>query len=152
MSLLHVSISASEPERVAMFLAGVLGGRAMPFPPFPGCWIAFAAEDDGTAIEVYPNTHALVAGADRIACRVGAPDTGASFVHAAIASPLPVREILALAGRQGWTARECDRGPFACVEVWIEDRLLIEVLDPDMQRDYRAGMTAENWATMFGLD
>lgn len=151
MSLLHLSISASEPRRVASFLAAVLGGRAMPFPPFPRCWIAFAAQDDGTAIEVYPDTHVLVPGEDHIECDVRERDNAATFVHAAITSPLPKREVMSLASKENWTTRECDRGPFACVEVWIENRLLIEVLDPGMQRDYTAGMTAQNWGRMFDL-
>ncbi len=54
MPLLHLSISAAEPRRVAGFLARLLDGEALEFPPFPGSWIAFAAAGDGTAIEVYP--------------------------------------------------------------------------------------------------
>jgi hypothetical protein len=50
------------------------------------------------------------------------------------------------------TSRLCDRGPSRCVEVWIENRLLIEMLDPRMMtEDYRNGMTRENWANMFAL-
>jgi hypothetical protein len=146
-----MSISAAEPQRVASFLATVLGGEALPFPPFPGCWIAFAAQDDGTAIEVYPDTHVLLAGKDHIECAERTRDTASTFVHAAIASQLSERSILALGQRENWTSRVCDRGPFRCVEVWIENRLLIEVLDPTMKEDYRDGMTRENWASMFGL-
>lgn len=151
LSLLHLSISAAEPERVASFIAAVLGGEAMQFPPFPGCWIAFAAQNDGTAIEVYPDTHVLVAGENHIDYLEQSRDTAATFVHAAIASPLPEHEIISLGQRENWTSRVCDRGPFRCVEVWIENRLLIEVLDPAMQSAYRAGMSKENWARMFGL-
>ncbi len=151
MTLLHVSINAAEPERVARFLASLLGGAALPFPPFPDSWIAFAAQDDGTAIEVYPLTHRLTAGPGTIACETGPPDAGASFAHAAIASPLDRSEILRLGGAEGWITRVCNRGPFECVEIWLEDRLLVEVLDPAMQRDYANGMTARNWRAMFGL-
>lgn len=150
-SLLHLSINASDPERVASFLATVLGGKAMRFPPFPGCWIAFAAQDDGTAIEVYPDTHVLVAGEDQIECVERQRDSAATFVHVAIASPLSEHEIMAIAQQENWTSRVCDRGPFRCVEVWLENRLLIEVLDPTMHDDYRTGMTTENWARMFDL-
>ncbi|WP_165606514.1 hypothetical protein [Yoonia litorea] len=47
---------------MARFLARLMGGRAMPFPPFPDSWIAFTEQDDGSAIEVYPLTHTLYAG------------------------------------------------------------------------------------------
>lgn len=151
MALLHMSISAREPERVAAFLATVLGGRHLPFPPFPNSWIAFAEQDDGTAIEVYPLTHRLVDGGETIACEVGEADAQSTFVHAAIGSPLPRDAILQLADAEGWLARICSRGPFECVEVWLESRLLIEVLDLEMQRDYGANMTMDNWQKMFGL-
>jgi len=151
MPLLHLSISAGDPEAVAAFLAEVMGGTAMPFPPFPECWIAFAREDDGTAIEVYPTTHVLTAGPDQIACEVREPDNGPTFAHVALGSVLPREDLLARAAAKGWTARIYHRGPFECVEVWLENRLLVELLDSGMQSDYRAGMTTENWAAMFGL-
>lgn len=152
MSLLHLSLSASDPKNVATFLARIMGGPQMPFSPFPDSWIAFGAADDGTAIEVYPLTHRLVPGADQIACEVGPEDDSPSFCHAAIGSVMPQDEILALAADYGWLARICNRGPFHCIEVWIEGRILIEVLDADMLRDYRQGMIAQGWADMFGFD
>ena len=151
MSLLHLSINAETPEGVATFLAQVMGGVAMPFPPFPDCWIAFAKQDDGTAIEVYPTTHVLTAGPEQISCEIREYDARPTFAHVAVCATLERSEIVALAEDRGWLARICDRGPFECVEVWLENRLLVELLDAKMQRDYRAGMTAENWARMFGL-
>jgi len=151
MSLLHLSINANNPQEVSAFLAEVMGGVAMPFPPFPDCWIAFAAEDDGTAIEVYPTTHVLEAGPDQISCEIKESNTTSTFVHAAVCSQLKRTEIMALASTKGWTSRICNRGPFDCVEVWLENRLLVELLDDEMQKNYRAGMTASNWASMFGL-
>ena len=120
-------------------------------PPFPDSWIAFAAADDGTAIEVYPTTHILTPGPDQINCDVVARDAAPSFAHFALCTVLKRGEILDIAEDKAWTARVCDRGPFACVELWIENRLLVEVLDAQMQSDYRAGMTAAHWASMFGL-
>jgi hypothetical protein len=152
MALLHVSISAEDPARVAAFLATLLGGEALPFPPFPDAWIAFAGQDDGTAIEVYPLTHRLKIGPETIACETGAPDDGPSFAHVAIRSALGREEILALGTAEGWVTRVCDRGPFQCVEIWLENRLLVEVLDPAMQQAYAEGMTTRNWRAMFGLD
>lgn len=151
MALLHVSISAKEPGRVAASLATLLGGEALPFPPFPDSWIAFGGEDDGTAIEVYPLTHRLKIGPETIACEAGPPDDGPSFVHVAIRSALDREDIVDLGAAEGWVTRICNRGPFDCVEIWLEDRLLVEVLDPSMQRDYANGMTARNWRAMFGL-
>ncbi|MEM8795827.1 MAG: hypothetical protein AAGE61_09700 [Pseudomonadota bacterium] len=151
MPLFHVSISANDPEGVAAFLAEVMGGQSLPFPPFPDCWIAFSAEDDGTAIEVYPTTHVLKAGAAQVACNIEEPTTAPTFVHVALASVLPRETLLSMASRKGWSAQTCNRGPFECVEIWIEDRLLIEALDDAMQLNYRTRMNVANWAEMFGL-
>ncbi len=152
MPLLHLSINATDPQRVASILASFLGGKAMPFPPFPGSWIAFAEQDDGTAIEVYPTTHRLRPGRDQIECVEEAASDSPGFLHVAIASNLPALEVIELAMAQGWLARKCSRGPFELIEVWLENRLLVEVLDPAMQADYRRGMTMANWVSMFGLD
>jgi len=151
-ALLHLSINARDPQGAAEFLSKLLGGRAMPFPPFDGSWIAFSEADDGTAIEVYPLTHRLTAGPDQISCSVEEEDDSPSFVHAAIASVLDEKTIRALAVERGWQVRRCNRGPFHCVEVWLENRLLVEVLDAEMLADYRSGMTQDSWARMFGLD
>lgn len=151
MSLLHVSISADAPEEVAGFIAQVMGGEAMPFPPFPDCWIAFCKSDDGTAIEVYPTTHRLTPGLNQVSCEIGPRHATPTFTHVALSACLNRVEIIALAKDRGWLARICDRGPFTCVEVWLENRLLVEILDADMRRDYHKGMTSKNWASMFGL-
>ncbi|WP_090202817.1 hypothetical protein [Yoonia litorea] len=83
---------------------------------------------------------------------MGEPVNGQTFVHAAIRSALTETEITKMADAEGWPARTCNRGPFQCVEVWLENLLLVEVLDPAMQDDYARGMTAGNWARMFGLE
>ncbi len=152
MSLLHLSINADTPEEVANFLAHIMGGVAMPFPPFPDCWIAFAERDDGTAIEVYPTTHVLKPGPEQVACEIEERDAKPTFAHVALCAKLNQSEIISSADELGWRARICNRGPFECVEVWLENRLLVELLDDEMQRDYRNGMTVANWAAMFGLD
>lgn len=152
MRLLRVSISATEPARVAGFLATLMGGEALPFPPFPGSWIAFAAQDDGTAIEVHPTRHRLRIGPETIACAMGAPDDGPTFAHLSLRSALDRQSILDLGTAETWVTRICDRGPFDCVEIWLENRLLVEGLDPAMQRAYAQGLTVRTWRAMFGLD
>ncbi len=151
MSLLHLSINAEAPEEVATFLAHVMAGVAMQFPPFPDSWIAFSEQDDGTAIEVYPTTHVLEAGEDQVFCAIKERNRKSTFVHVAICVTPTRKEIISLAEERGWLARICDRGPFECVEVWLENRLLVELLDFEMQRNYREAMTAKNWASMFEL-
>lgn len=150
--MLHASVAAHAPEAFARTLARMMGGPALPFPPCPGAWIAFAAADDGTAVEVYPAGTRIVAGAEAVAFASGPSHQSASATHLAIASPLPAPDIAAIAEAAGWAARPCDRGPFTCTEIWTGDGLLIEVLDPAQLADYRRGMTAFNWRRMFGME
>ena len=151
MTLLHLSIAAEEPERVARILSRITGGPALPFPPCPGAWIAFFAADDGSAVEVYPATARVEAGPDTIRFGTGPAEAGPVAAHVALATDLSAEEVLAIGAEAGWTARICDRGPFELVELWVEGRFLVEVLDPAMQADYRRGMTAANWRAMFGM-
>lgn len=147
MSLLHVSINAHEPKKVATVLSRLMGGEARPFPSCEGCWMAFSGADDGTAIEVFPISQLLTPGSARVEFSEGGrgDPTG---THAAIASPMKLREIVGLAKENGWLARVCDRGSFECVEFWLENRQLVEVLDANMETKYRRDMTLGRWSAM----
>lgn len=152
MTLLHVSVAARAPAAMARTLARLMGGTAHPFPPCPGGWIAFGAADDGTAIEVYPAGTRLGKGADAVVFRPGPARRATSATHVALASPLDLAQIETLVENAGWTSRHCERGPFACIEVWTGEGLMIEVLDAAMLADYRRGMTSAHWRAMFGME
>lgn len=151
MTLAHLSIDAENPEHVAGVLARLMGGTALPFPPCPGAFIAFYAADDGTAIEVYPLGTQVQRGPDQIAFVQGPPDAAPTGTHICVTSALSEDDLLRIGKDNGWTVRTCNRGPFDCVEIWLENRVLIEALDPAMTRDYRQNMSAANWRAMFGL-
>ena len=56
---------------------------------------------------------------------------------------------MAIAAREGWGAKYRKRGGmFGVVEMWIDGRQMIEVLTPEMQVEYRAGMTVAGWKAM----
>lgn len=50
----HLSIPARDTRHVADVLAELVGGVVTGFGPYPDSWIAWAGDDHGTAIEVYP--------------------------------------------------------------------------------------------------
>ncbi|MEM9798413.1 MAG: hypothetical protein AAF919_18125 [Pseudomonadota bacterium] len=152
MTLLHMSITARSPKAMAEAIARLSGGTALPFPPCPGAWIAFTADDDGTAVEVYPSGTRLARGAKAVSFQSGPPDRSPSATHLALASPLDVAGIETVAEAAGWLCRRCDRGPFECLEIWTGEDLLLEVLDPSMLAAYRRNMTTARWRDMFGLD
>ncbi|MCP5432812.1 MAG: hypothetical protein H6923_06030 [Alphaproteobacteria bacterium] len=149
--LFHASIPADRPEHVAKVVAELWRGDYSAFPPFPGSFIAFAGDARGSEIEVVPRGQRLVPDGAEVGWRNEAPSP-ASEVHLAVASPLTAGEILALARREGWTARVCDRGGvFHVVEFWIENKFLLEVLTEEFQAEYLAFMDPARFRALFGL-
>lgn len=149
--LFHASIPAADPARTAAAIAELWDGEITPFPPVPGGFMVFAGDERGTLLEIYPADTALAPG-PREAVRTPADPTQPLGVHLAVGVPHDVPRVLEIAGRMGWTARRCNRGgAFDVVEVWIDDRLLIEVLTPEMQRDYVAAVGPGNRRHVAGL-
>jgi len=160
----HISIGVNNPEHVANVLAELWGGYAMPFPPSPGGFVVFADDGRGTIVEIIPADVHLVPG-------IGVPDEEgfsrdtvtddfeATFVpgnerslfgsvHLNINSPLDEESIKAIAKREGWRCFTANRGRgiFQLIELWIEDRFMLEVNTPEMAEAYRNVVTPENWA------
>lgn len=147
--IFHVSIDADDPPRVAALIARLWRGEVLPFPPVAqGSVIVMARDHRNSAIEIYPRgTELSPADGDSDAeARTGRSPSGYAATHAAIATPLDRAEVLALAAAEGWIAKYRKRGGlFGVIEVWLEDRLMIEVLTPDMQAEYLAALTPEGW-------
>lgn len=143
----HISITAENPQRVAAVLAELWNGHAYPFPMYPNSYIAFAGDGYGTAIEVYPLGSELVPG------RTDLPDLQANHAptpftatHAAVSVPLDQQQIERIAVREGWQTLLGNRGPFfQVVEFWVENRVLLELLTPEMTQQYKEFSTPQNW-------
>lgn len=148
--MFHASISAYEPERVAKFVAAIWQGEAHPFPPCPGAFVALANDERGTLLEVNPFDSEMIAGDVEVGYVFGQKPSPQSSSHQAVATPLTEAQVLALAEREGWPARVCWRGSpnmgFGVIEVWIESRILLEVLTAQMQAEYLKFMKPGNWA------
>lgn len=143
--IFHLSLPADDPGHVAAVMAELWRGEAFPFHPVPGAWIALAGDAHGTALEVYPAETVLVPGDSALASQARPPRPANTASHAAIECPLDEAAIIAVGEREGWPVRRCDRGPFALIELWVEGRVLIELLTAGMAADYRRSMTIENW-------
>jgi hypothetical protein len=143
--LFHASLPARDPQRVASVLAELWRGAAYPFPPFPGSFVAIADDDRGTALEIYPAGQVLVPGPDEVGHR-RVDDGRPSETHVAIAVRCDEATVHAIARREGWLCRTCSRGGFFhVIEVWLENRVMVEALTDEMQREYLAFATRENW-------
>lgn len=146
--IFHLSIDADDPRHVAAVLAELLGGEALPFPPVShGSWMALARDDRGSSVEVYPRgTQLEIAEGDADAVGMASGRQVGTATHFAMATDLSKEAVLALAEREAWPAKYRKRGGiFGVIELWIEGRQMVEVLTPDMQGEYRAAMTIDNW-------
>ena len=145
--LFHASIPARDPARVAAVLAEMWQGSAYPFPAFPNAYIVLAGDDRGTAVEIQPAGQALCPGEREVASARIDDGERPSETHLAIGVPCSEADLHRIATREGWHSLTCSRGEgfFRVVEIWVENRFLIEALTPEMQAEYRTFMTRENW-------
>jgi hypothetical protein len=147
--IFHLSIAAAQPKRVANVLAELWQGTVFPFPPIAtGSFAVLAGDERNSLIEVYPlGTELVPADGDGDAeSRHNPVASGHTATHAAIASPLPLADVLHIASREGWTAKVRKRGGlFRVIELWLENTVMIEVLTAEMADEYLSTMTVEGW-------
>ena len=75
-----------------------------------------------------------------------APPARYSAFHLAVATKLSAEDVIAIAAREGWPAKYRKRGNvFGVIELWIEGRQMMELLTPEMQAEYLAFATPENF-------
>jgi len=136
----HLSIPAKNPSHVAEILAQLWEGKATPFPPNPGSYVAFALDSRGSLIEVYPQGTQLQPGkTDTAELEFHFDSQTPSYIatHAAIAVKVDEEKIKEIADKEGWRAVKCDRdGVFEVIEFWVENQVLLELLTPELAEKY----------------
>jgi hypothetical protein len=163
----HVSISAKNAEKVASVIAEIWNGYAMPFPPCPGSFIVMADDGKGSAIEVTPFGCELRPGVgEAFECddlemvlpfeaqfTPTATASEFSITHIAINTPLNEDQIKSIGEREGWRTITCNRGGglFTLIELWLENRILIEVFTPEMTRKYIEFAQPQVWANLLQM-
>lgn len=136
----HLSVAAHDPQRVASVFAELLEGFAVPFPPKAGAFLALARDGHGTGVEVLPADTVLEPNGPAGACFGRATSsTPHSPVHFALSVGVDAEKIFTIAAREGWTCVECNRdGNFDLIELWVENRWLVELLPPSFAARYLA--------------
>ena len=150
--LFHASIPADDPERVARVIAEVWRGESLPFPPVPGSYTAFAGDDRGSVIDVTPRGREGIPGAKEVDFKLNPSPSPYSESHLLLGTPLTESEVLAIAKREGWTARVCNRGDSnKLIEFWVENRFLLEFMTADNEKRYRENTSPAKFRAAFGL-
>jgi hypothetical protein len=146
MKLIHASIPADDPHKVAAVLAEMMGGEALPFPPAGPLGRMSWSGDGSISLEIVPRGNLIHRGAEEGEWRAVEDPQRLSEVHLAIGVDRPASEIIAIADRAGWPARTCARGGgfFELVEVWVEGVFMLEIFDPEQAAHYERVVTVEN--------
>lgn len=137
----HVSIPARNPEHVASVLAELMGGYSGPFVgPIPGAFVAYAEDDFGTGFECYPEDLVIEPGETMAKAAKATPPTALAF-HALVSVKVSRADIERIAAREGWRCQHDWRGPkgmklFELYEIWIENRVMLELATEDMLANY----------------
>ncbi len=142
----HISIPAENPVKVAHVLSELWNGKVAPFYPYSGSYVVFKLDDRGTLIEIYPLGTELLPGTgdEQVSFAANSRHAAYSATHAAISTVVSEDEIIAIANREGWRALRCSRdGFFDVIEFWVENRVLLELLPPDIVPKYLAFMQPE---------
>jgi len=150
--LFHLSIEADDPRRVAHAVAELWQGVALPFPPVGiGSWAAMADDQFGSMVEVYQRGTELREGVgDEAGYGFPSNPRRHTATHFAMGTKLSIDEVLGIADHYGWNAKYCRRDDaFAVIELWIEGCLMVEILTPEMQREYCESTTVENLVRAF---
>ena len=160
----HISIAVHDTEKVANVLAELWGGFAIPFPPAPNSFMVLANDGRGSGVEVTPINTVLVPGEgfppeENFDATTPTEEFEAKFVqsdfspryvatHLNINTQLSEAEVKEIAKREGWRCFTANRGRglFQLIELWVENRFLLEVNTPEMTKVYQETVNPENWA------
>ena len=147
----HISIPAKDPLHTAQVLAELFDNSYYaPFSSHPGSYVAFAADDYGTLIEVYPlGTEMMPGETDKPIQYQQNKYNQFIATHAAISVPINQTQIEQIAQREGWRCLRCSRGVFEVIEFWLENTVLLELATPELARQYLNALAPVKLAEYF---
>jgi hypothetical protein len=137
----HISIAAQNPQHVAGVLAEIFQGKAVPFPHNPGSYMAVAVDKDFACVQVYPLGTQIIPGSGPDGCSFEQSSQPAQLTafHASIFVPIDQTEIERIGAREGWRVVRCRRaGLVDDIEFWVENKVMLELVPPEMTDQFLA--------------
>jgi len=165
----HISIAVHNPEKVANVIAELWNGAVVPFPPAPDSFIVFANDGRGSGVEITPINTVIVPGnglppeegfdintrTEEFEAHFVQADSAPQYIptHLNINTHLSIEEIKEIGRREGWRVLTCNRGEglFQLVELWIEDRFMLEVMTPEQTKRYLEITSPEFFSKALGI-
>ncbi len=130
--ILHLSIPAFEPLKVASVLAELCQGVIKPFKPLNNAYLVYANDEYSSGFEVYPADIEFQPGinADEPSRFIQLTQPKKySATHCAFVTPLAKIEIEKIATRENWRCFYTRRqNLFNLYEFWLENHFLIELI------------------------
>lgn len=148
----HISIAVKNPLQVVNVLAEILNGKVFPFFPIPGSYFVAPFDEYGTGIAVCPLGTELIPGHDYTDLKQQTVTSEFVPFHAAISVTVSQEQIEYIANREGWIVDLCEHGSFRVIEFWVENRLLLEFLTPELLREYLDFCRLENVEKFFAQE
>lgn len=148
----HISLCANDPGQVARVLAALIGGRAFRFPgPLPDAFMAVSGDPHGTMIEVYAEDVVMEPGSGDapVEYRRAEPERRFVGAHALLSVPHDLETVERIGAAAGWRTRLFARArpgqpaAFHVVELWVENRILLEIVPAGMIEVYERYMQPE---------
>jgi hypothetical protein len=115
--------------------------------------MALTLDDYGTIVEIYLIKTVLVPGEGdhQVEFGLNSETSGLTAIHAAISVPTSQKQIEQIAAREGCRCVCCDRdGFFDVIELWVENRLMLALLTPEMACKYLGFMKPVNLEQFIG--
>ena len=141
----HCSLPALDPYRVARVLAELTGGRCFEFPIAPGAWMVIFGDRHGSALEILPATSLWRPGEHEVEVGAAEGPQGCSAFHLFLSVPVSRERIEEVGLQEGWLVRSCDRGPFQLIELWVENRFMVELVTAEQLPPYLAFMEPDSY-------
>ncbi|MBW4553324.1 MAG: hypothetical protein KME35_19755 [Aphanocapsa sp. GSE-SYN-MK-11-07L] len=149
----HISIDANNPLHAASVLAEFWQGKVYKFL-ISSSYLVMPFDAYGTHVVVLQRGDVWAPGADVESARIlQANPTDWVAVHAAISVPTSQQQIEQIGHQQGWRVLTRYQGevvPFSAIEVWVENRILFELLPPEFVPEYLQTMQPDRIEQILG--
>jgi hypothetical protein len=125
-----IAIAVQDPQRVSEALVKIWQGHCIPFPFLPNSYVVMPQDPTHTAVEIFPADTELVLAEteettvqfyEMLASRAVTP-------HEPIPVPATLAQIKQVAKACGWPVYVDLRRLSGKVQIWIEDRVMLELL------------------------